>query len=54
MVFGGKSGWPQLSKMDGVTKGSGKFGYDCIQLKTDSHNVDDTTEIGRASCRERV
>jgi len=45
MVFGGKSGWPQLSKMDGVTKGSGKFGYDCIQLKTDSHNVDDTTDL---------
>ena len=45
MVFGGKSGWPQLSKMDGVTKGSGKFGYDCIQLDTESHNVDDNTDL---------
>ena len=45
MVLGGKKGWPQLEKMDGVTKGKGKYGYDCIQLDTNSRKSNDYTDL---------
>ena len=45
MVLGGKTGWPQLSKMDGVATGKGKYGYDCIQLDTNSRKSNERTDL---------
>lgn len=45
LTFGGKDGWPELSKMNGVVKGKGRFGYDCIQLDTNSRTLTDKTDL---------
>ena len=45
IVLGGKAGWPSLSVMDGVTLGKGKFGYDCMQLATNSRSSDSGTDL---------
>jgi len=45
LVLGGKAGWSHLSKKDGVTVGKGKFGYDSIQLDTNSRTSDSNTDL---------
>ena len=45
VVMGGKEGWPLLSKMDGVVTGKGKYGYDAMVLATNSHGVDEYTDL---------
>lgn len=45
MVLGGKEGWPVLSKMDGVVSGSGRFGYECMELATNARVVEDSTDL---------
>lgn len=45
ITLGGKEGWPELSRKTGVTKGSGKFGWDCIELETNSRYADDYTDL---------
>lgn len=45
VVMGGKKGWPLLSKMDGVVTGKGKYGYDAMVLATNSHGVDEYTDL---------
>ncbi|MBQ4236289.1 MAG: hypothetical protein II716_05595, partial [Treponema sp.] len=45
VTLGGKNGWTKVQKMDGVTVGSGRYGYDCIQLDTNNRRVADTTDL---------
>ena len=45
MVIGGKAGWPELSRMDGIVAGKGKFGYEAMVLATNSRQADDLTDI---------
>ena len=44
MTLGGKGGWPLLSKMDGISIGKGKFGYDAVQLSSNSCQADENTD----------
>ena len=43
--LGGKSGWPLLSVKDNVEIGKGRFGYDSLQLKTDTAQVRASTDL---------
>lgn len=43
--MGGKAGWSKVQKMDGVTVGSGRYGYDCIQLDTNNRKVSNTSDL---------
>lgn len=45
LVLGGKEGWPQMEKMDGVVKGSGRYGWDCLQLDTNSRPLEAKTDL---------
>ncbi|MBQ2529199.1 MAG: hypothetical protein II547_02980 [Treponema sp.] len=45
ITLGGKNGWTRVQKMDGVTVGSGRYGYDCIQLDTNNRKVADATDL---------
>ncbi len=45
LTFGGEGGWKNISEMKGVTLGSGKFGYDAVQLVTAVTDMDDTTDF---------
>lgn len=42
LVLGGKTGWSHVQKMDGLVYGKGRFGYDCLQLATNSRSIDET------------
>lgn len=45
ITLGGKEGWPAFQSQSNVTKGKGRFGYDCIQLATNSFDYDDDTDL---------
>jgi len=45
VVLGGKKGWPELQSEENVTKGKGRFGYECIQLDTNSFVSDSDTDL---------
>lgn len=45
IVLGGKTGWPHLEKMDGITTGKGRFGYTCMQLATNARSAGDETDL---------
>lgn len=45
ITLGGKSGWPELESSAGVTTGTGRFGYDCLQLATNSRTVGSVTDL---------
>ena len=45
ITLGGKNGWSRIQKMDGLVIGSGRYGYDCIQLDTNNRNVSDGTDL---------
>ena len=44
-VFGGKNGWPQFQQQDNITTGKGRYGYDCVQLASNSFVFDDYTDL---------
>ena len=44
MTIGGKEGWSKLSVKRGVAEGTGRFGYPCIELATDSRVPDAMTD----------
>lgn len=44
-MLGGKEGWPELQKMDGVVKGEGRYGWSSIQLDTNSRSLQDDTDL---------
>lgn len=43
--LGGKNGWNNIEKMEGVATGKGRFGYPSIQLKKNSPEVSDFTDM---------
>lgn len=45
IVLGGKTGWPELSCKDGVTFGTGRFGYEAVVLSTNARSVTDGTDL---------
>ena len=45
IVFGGKNGWKDLEYTYNVATGSGRFGYDCLELATNSFEKDDYTDL---------
>ena len=45
LVLGGENGWGQLSETNGVTFGKGRFGYDCVQLVTDTPALSIDTDL---------
>lgn len=45
IVLGGKNGWDGFQYEDKVTTGKGRFGYECIELETNSFVFDETTDL---------
>jgi len=45
IVLGGKNGWPVFRYEDNITTGKGRFGYDCIELATNSFVFDEYTDL---------
>jgi len=45
IVLGGQKGWPALSVSKGITTGTGRFGYTCLQLDTNSPDVSRDTDL---------
>ena len=45
IVLGGKEGWSAFSYSNGVTTGTGRYGYDCIELATNSFASDEVTDL---------
>ncbi|MCQ2583264.1 MAG: hypothetical protein MJ160_05095 [Treponema sp.] len=45
ITLGGKAGWPEFQTKENITKGKGRFGYDCIQLATNSFTYDEETDL---------
>lgn len=45
VVLGGKEGWPVFQSQKNITKGKGRYGYDCVQLATNSFEYDDDTDL---------
>ena len=44
-LLGGKNGWPVFQQQENITTGKGRFGYDCIQLATNSFVFDEYTDL---------
>lgn len=45
IILGGKEGWPEFQSQTNITKGKGRFGYDCIQLATNTFSADEYTDL---------
>lgn len=45
ITLGGKEGWPTFQSEQNITKGKGRFGYESIQLSTNSFVKDDDTDL---------
>ena len=45
LTIGGKEGWPSFLHSHNVTTGKGRYGYDCIQVATNSFKEDDFTDL---------
>ena len=45
IVLGGEHGWKDLAVTDGVTTGKGRFGYDAMQLVTDTPALTANTDL---------
>ena len=45
ITLGGKSGWADVAATDGITTGVGKYGYDCMQLDTNSRSIAEDTDL---------
>ena len=45
LTIGGKEGWPSFLHSYNVTKGKGRFGYDAIEVATNSLKSDDFTDL---------
>ena len=44
-LFGGKNGWPVFMQQEGITTGKGRYGYDCIELASNSFVFDEYTDL---------
>lgn len=45
LTLGGKKGWPELEKMNGITTGKGRFGYTSLELSRNSPSVSNYTDL---------
>ena len=45
IILGGKEGWPVFQKSENLTTGKGRFGYECIELATNSFETDFDTDL---------
>jgi len=45
LVIGGENGWGKLSTRQGVTTGRGRFGYESIELSTQTPSNNDATDL---------
>ena len=45
IVLGGENGWNNIATMDGVTTGSGRYGFESIELETQTPALDGETDI---------
>ena len=45
VVLGGENGWNQLDSSQNITTGIGRFGYDCIQIDSNSFDADEFTDF---------
>lgn len=45
VVLGGKAGWPEFQSSQNITTGKGRYGYECIQLETNSFVPDRDTDL---------
>ena len=43
-TFGGKSGWGEVNVRTGITTGKGRYGYESLELETNSVAMDDFTD----------
>ena len=44
-VMGASSGWKDVNVRNGITTGTGRFGYECLQLATKSNLLQDDTDL---------
>ncbi len=45
IILGGKAGWPEFQTSENLTKGKGRFGYECVEVATNSFVFDDYTDL---------
>ena len=45
IVLGGENGWNNMAAMDGVTTGSGRYGFESIELETQAPALDGETDL---------
>lgn len=45
IILGGKSGWNNISRSENITTGKGRFGYECLELATNSFVFDNDTDL---------
>ena len=45
LTLGGKNKWPAMSKMENISVGKGRFGFDSLELSTNSRVVDNYTDL---------
>ena len=45
IVLGGKAGWPVFQSEENLSRGKGRFGYECIQLDTNSFEIQPETDL---------
>ncbi len=43
-TFGGKVGWSEINVRNGITTGKGRFGYESLELETNSNVADENTD----------
>lgn len=43
-VFGGKAGWKEVTVRNGITIGKGRYGYESLELASNSKSVKDNTD----------
>ncbi len=45
VTLGGKEGWPSFESSYGIDRGTGRFGFDCIELATNVRSMDKDTDL---------
>lgn len=45
IILGGKEGWPSFQSKQNITTGKGRFGYECIEIATNSFDTDEETDL---------
>lgn len=44
-VLGGAAGWSKVTKRDGITTGSGRYGYECLELESNVFKKNQYTDL---------